>query len=865
MSSESQTSPQSPHNEDCARVAPNNSEAPSAEVPPTNPEPQGTATRLTDNLSFPEAPKARRSSSYQSEVYSGLGSSSPVHKNSTRRGHHRKTHSTSVADQPMGHFPPRPEDQAPQQTQTTEQSAIQDSFIGISNQFEETVGKPSREALLKFFYPRSDRSLVSPNRHSSRGVKSRLSPQARENLQINSLDHEISDHPSEINAESGPQRNIEMVSTTDARLKTPEPFPIPGEQYITAPNNSEVYPQQSAAGQASPSHHPRENPNVEAPNHGPPTNPPSTSSFQQRFDAEEEEDRKYVERFWTTYDDIIMLSMFTQLGVVARLAVSTCFTYFDGIFRESSPLFTVLPMNCFSCFVLGLLGSGERLMEVITTRFSSKRLQQRISREDATANVMDEDDLDADEENANLHRKGLNRRRGKKQRIRNRPNYEDGCYRSGWEPPLHLHDDLREVQLLALERRIRASKCLVLFPVRKEDADVMEHYIGESYRTNKAFDYRKEQQKYTRDRRGKLRKRRRGRKKYQATDMSDMNDDQALGQNQVERGEHEDFYSDDEGDDEDSDDDYSGEALSNGLYNFDLKLTESIEVTDTSGLQTRADSTGSSPSSGSLPPSVEKLIMRSPGLSSQSGKLPPTSTTKQKLASTTPMRSIDSQSQTSGVSDQESVVSMVTATGGETEQDTQHLDQIFNNVQASVSENVALFRRANIADGWDVGTTPEAMSDDIMLGLHVGFCGALSSFSSWNSSMLDLIRGGHYGEALIGYLLGLQLPIVAYRFGQHVAVYYFVWRCRRETRRDERRGYGIRLNTEVDEDSFSGRQLRAVNSSDLSADDRFEDERSRDSTAGSLGEVDDEDDAFSQEVPSVRAICTALYLLALGM
>jgi hypothetical protein len=208
---------------------------------------------------------------------------------------------------------------------------------------------------------------------------------------------------------------------------------------------------------------------------------------------------------------------------------------------------------------------------------------------------------------------------------------------------------------------------------------------------------------------------------------------------------------------------------------------------------------------------------------------------------------------------------MVTATGGESGQDTQHLDQIFNNVQASVSENVALFRRANIADGWDMGTTPEAMSDDIMLGLHVGFCGALSSFSSWNSSMLDLIRGGHYGEALIGYLLGLQLPIVAYRFGQQVAVYYFVFRCRRETRRDERRGYGIRLNTEGDEDSFSGRQLRAVNSSDLSFDDNFEDERSRDSTADSLGEDDDKEDAFSQELPSVRAICTALYLLALGM
>lgn len=50
------------------------------------------------------------------------------------------------------------------------------------------------------------------------------------------------------------------------------------------------------------------------------------------------------------------------------------------------------------------------------------------------------------------------------------------------------------------------------------------------------------------------------------------------------------------------------------------------------------------------------------------------------------------------------------------------------------TEQIAL----TIADGWDVGTTPESMKVDLMLGLRVGFCGALSTFSSWNEDMVSL-------------------------------------------------------------------------------------------------------------------------------
>ena len=110
-------------------------------------------------------------------------------------------------------------------------------------------------------------------------------------------------------------------------------------------------------------------------------------------------------------------------------------------------------------------------------------------------------------------------------------------------------------------------------------------------------------------------------------------------------------------------------------------------------------------------------------------------------------------------------------------------------------------RRVSLAEGWDVGTSAQAMSDDLLLGLRDGFCGALSTFSSWSSSMVNLLRNGQVSDAVVGYVIGIQLPIVSYRFGQHMAVYLFIWRSRRETRKDERRGgYGIRLPQQADDE-----------------------------------------------------------------
>ncbi len=140
----------------------------------------------------------------------------------------------------------------------------------------------------------------------------------------------------------------------------------------------------------------------------------------------------------------------------------------------------------------------------------------------------------------------------------------------------------------------------------------------------------------------------------------------------------------------------------------------------------------------------------------------------------------------------------------------EHVDEMIS----AINEHVSTFRRVSVWDGWSMGTSPDQMKHIILLGLRVGFCGALSTFSSLNASVIRLLRAGAIGEALVGYALSIQLGIVSYRFGQHLAVYIFIWRCRRETKRDERRGYGLRLSrldTEEDQQPNSpmpGQSLR---------------------------------------------------------
>ena len=180
------------------------------------------------------------------------------------------------------------------------------------------------------------------------------------------------------------------------------------------------------------------------------------------------------------------------------------------------------------------------------------------------------------------------------------------------------------------------------------------------------------------------------------------------------------------------------------------------------------------------------------------------------------------------------------------------IDLIITNMATGVAQNVSRISRVSLADGWDVGTSPEEKCEDLLLGLRDGLCGAISSFSSWISQMVGLLSKGKVDQAFVGLGLGIQLPIVAYRFGQHAAVFIFVWRCRQETRRDERRGYGISVSMDDESDDFMSNT--SLQSRDLVPVNGIRSPR----TKGRRTVQEEE-----SETPSVRAIITAMFIMAL--
>jgi len=418
-----------------------------------------------------------------------------------------------------------------------------------------------------------------------------------------------------------------------------------------------------------------------------------------------EETRLFVEQFWKYYDDIIILSIFTQLGIIFRLAASNWVKTFGGTFKADSALFVNLPLNCLSCFLLGAMSSGSDIMSIIETRFTPTKRQREV----------ETDDISNEAVTPRLKRL----RRRKRNRIHSQQKNKNS------------DAELRQVQLLALERRIRASPSLLLFPVGREEADLMEHYFEDGYR---------------RDR----------------NDKNGENDTTLM----VELSEY-----------DDSDDDSE-----------------------------QGHSHNSTPTGNHAPPNNPQIIDYG----------------------------------TQGERDLDQIIYDVSVEfAGHVQEEARNL-----------GSNLQRLSHATLQDGWDVGTTPEAMSEDLLLGLRDGFCGALSSFSSWNSSMVTLIRHGSIQEALVGYALGIQLPIIAYQFGQHIAVYIFVWRCKREVRTDERRGYGIQLTQEEDDDL----QFKMDGSGAITG-------HSSHSSASKRQQLTDEE-GTGRQLPSVRAVATAFFVLA---
>ena len=71
-------------------------------------------------------------------------------------------------------------------------------------------------------------------------------------------------------------------------------------------------------------------------------------------------DMLLLQQFWQTYDTIIILSIFAIFGIAFRMMSATWFrSELGSVFSEDSALGTNLPLNIWSCFLMGLLCSGR--------------------------------------------------------------------------------------------------------------------------------------------------------------------------------------------------------------------------------------------------------------------------------------------------------------------------------------------------------------------------------------------------------------------------------------------------------------------------------------------------------------------------
>ena len=190
------------------------------------------------------------------------------------------------------------------------------------------------------------------------------------------------------------------------------------------------------------------------------------------FLEQERLDSMFVQSFWTAYDEILILSITTQVGILCRLLAAYWLKNFDNVFHKDSALFTNLPLNCLSCFVMGLLCSGESLMEIIATRFTSTTLQRDLLRKGSLQRIELQNE---DDGNNNTDDTGAMESRTRE--IRRRRNQHQQRQQERLSNNVDGRNELREVQLLAWERRIRASICLLLFPVKKKDIDIVENYM----------------------------------------------------------------------------------------------------------------------------------------------------------------------------------------------------------------------------------------------------------------------------------------------------------------------------------------------------------------------------------------------------
>ncbi|KAL3796641.1 hypothetical protein ACHAW5_008916 [Stephanodiscus triporus] len=240
--------------------------------------------------------------------------------------------------------------------------------------------------------------------------------------------------------------------------------------------------------------------------------------------------------FWRAYDTVIMLSICSVVGIAIRMMSATWFRLELGaVFSEDSALGTNLPLNVWSCFLLGLLCSGRDAMGIVHSKVlgganphgSGRGILQvgmgayrgiidagraGINRARGRNDLVNDGDRSDDanssppseeEEEEGATHPSSHGRRGDGQddradssvgpspscsrAIRDRgddrmPEYAESIagllglddeFRIAFGTDHNSEDEIRQVQLRGLSRRILASPSIAFFPARKEANDVL--------------------------------------------------------------------------------------------------------------------------------------------------------------------------------------------------------------------------------------------------------------------------------------------------------------------------------------------------------------------------------------------------------
>ena len=73
---------------------------------------------------------------------------------------------------------------------------------------------------------------------------------------------------------------------------------------------------------------------------------------------------------------------------------------------------------------------------------------------------------------------------------------------------------------------------------------------------------------------------------------------------------------------------------------------------------------------------------------------------------------------------------------------------------------------------------------ELQVGLRTGYCGSLTTFASWELSLLQLLigskagDGGQWQQWLWGFIIGFELAYASHLVGEHAALFVHTWLLR---------------------------------------------------------------------------------------